>query len=102
MDPLLTFIQALFQHPPTPYNAALKTPKGWVVYCLQDRGLIVDTSVSQGDLRVRSKVGTINFKVSTTIDNLDPTMAWIVIDPSGQSAQVIAAQSATDETVMAN
>jgi hypothetical protein len=98
MDQLLTFIQTLFQNPPTPYNAALKTPKGWVVYCLQDRGLLVDTSVSRGDLRVRSKVGEINLKVSTSNVDLDPTIAWIVIDPSGQSAQVIPARSDAADT----
>jgi hypothetical protein len=95
MDQLITFIQDLFQNPPGAYNPANQTLKGWVVFCLRDRGLLVDNSVNGADLRVRSKVGEAKFKVSSrelfNADTMviDPNVGWIVVDPSGKSAEII-------------
>jgi hypothetical protein len=93
VDPLTTFVRDLFRQPPFPYNPANQTLKGWVVYILRDRGLIVDTSVNNADLRVKSKVGEVRFKVSDHTVDLDPSVAWIVLDAGGKSATVIPAHS---------
>jgi hypothetical protein len=92
MDQLTTFIQAIFDQPPGAYNPANQTPKGWVIYCLRDRGLLVDTNVNNADFEVRSKVGTQRFSVATAGQATDPNVAWIVVDASGQRAQVVPAQ----------
>jgi hypothetical protein len=96
MDQLTTFIQNIFDQPPGAYNRANQTPKGWVMYCLRDRGLLVDTMVNNADFEVRSKVGTQRFKVAQAGEELDPNVAWIVVDANGQRATVIPAQPATD------
>ncbi len=94
MDQLTTFIQTIFDQPPGAYNPANQTPKGWVIYCLRDRGLLVDTNVNNADFEVRSKVGTQRFSVAAAAAGaaLDPNITWIVVDASGQRAQIISAQ----------
>jgi hypothetical protein len=91
VDQVTAFVQTLFQNPPVPYNPANQTLKGWVVYVLRDRGLIVDTVVNNADLRVKSKLGEVRFKVSASDQDLDPSVAWIVLEAGGQSAKVIPA-----------
>lgn len=92
MDQLTAFVQSVFDNPPVPYNPVNQTLKGWALYCLRDRGLMVDTVVNNADFQVNSKVGEIRFKVAKVGDPLDPNVAWIVVDESGQRAQVIPAQ----------
>ncbi len=92
VDQLTTFIRDLLRQPPFPYNPANQTLKGWIVYILRDRGLIVETSVSNADLRVKSKVGEVRFKVSDHEVDLDPSVAWIILEAGGNSAKVIPAQ----------
>jgi hypothetical protein len=92
VDQLTAFIQTLFQNPPIPYNSANQTLKGWVVYCLRDQGLIVETTVTNADLLVKSKVGEARFKVSDGSAELDPSYAWIILETGGQRAQVMPAQ----------
>lgn len=92
MDQLMTFVQTVFDQPPVPYNPTNQTLKGWALYCLRDRGLIVDTVVNNADFQVNSKVGKMRFKVAQVGDALDPAIAWIVVEQSGQRAQVIPAQ----------
>jgi hypothetical protein len=91
MDQLTTFIQAIFDQPPGAYNPANQTPKGWVIYCLRDRGLLVDTNVNNADFEVRSKVGTARFNVATAGQELDGGCNWIVVDTDGQRAKLILA-----------
>jgi hypothetical protein len=91
MDQLATFIQAIFDQPPGAYNPANQTPKGWVIYCLRDRGLLVDTNVNNADFEVRSKVGTTRFSVATAGQALDPAIAWIVVDADGKRAKIFPA-----------
>jgi hypothetical protein len=93
MNQLTTFIQTIFDHPPTPYNPANQTLKGWVVYCLRDRGLMVDTVVNNADFEVQSKVGKMQFKVAIAGNALDPSIAWIVVSESGRQANVILPKS---------
>jgi hypothetical protein len=98
MDQLATFIQAIFDQPPGAYNPANQTPKGWVIYCLRDRGLLVDLNVNNADFEVRSKVGTSRFKVATAGQELDGAIAWIVVDADGQRAKVIPANPTANPT----
>ncbi len=98
MDQLATFIQAIFDQPPGAYNPANQTPKGWVIYCLRDRGLLVDTNVNNADFEVRSKVGTTRFNVATAGQELDGAIAWIVVESDGQRAKVIPANPPANPT----
>jgi hypothetical protein len=91
MDQLTTFIQAIFDQPPGTYNPANQTPKGWVMYCLRDRGLLVDSNVNNADFEVRSKVGTARFSVAMAGQELDGTRNWIVVNADGQGAKMIPA-----------
>jgi hypothetical protein len=93
VDQLTSFVQTIFQNPPIPFNPANQTLKGWMVYCLRDRGLLVDTVVTGADLKVKSKVGEVKFNVSDGQGECDPSMAWIVLQAGGKTAQVIPAQT---------
>jgi hypothetical protein len=90
---LIPFIQGIFNNPPVAYNPANQTLKGWVIYCLRDRGLLVDTVVNNADFEVKSKVGDMRFKVGTIGAAIDPAIAWILVDESGKTAQVIPASA---------
>ena len=91
MDQLTLFIQTIFDQPPGAYNPANQTPKGWVIYCLRDRGLLVDLNVNNADFEVRSKVGTARFKVAAAGQDLDGAINWIVVDADAQRAKVVLA-----------
>jgi hypothetical protein len=93
MDQLTQFIQTIFNNPPKPFDPVNQTIKGWAMFCLRDRGLLVDTVVNNADFEVQSKVGKIRFKVAQAGTELDPNVAWIVIDADGQRATIIPAQS---------
>jgi hypothetical protein len=95
---LIEFVQTLFSNPPIPYNPTNQTLKGWMLYCLRDRGLKVDTVVNNADFEVQSKVGNCRFKIATAGQPLDPAIAWIVADADGKRATVFPAQAESATT----
>jgi hypothetical protein len=84
-------MQDVFSRPPVPFNPANQTLKGWAMFCLRDRGFLVEPA-SGADFSVTTRGEKVKFKVSQSADNLDPTTGWIVVDASGQTAEVIAPQ----------
>ncbi len=91
MTQLIQVMQAVFDRPPVPFDPANQTLKNWAMYCLRDRGFMI-VSASKADFAVNTKGQKTEFKVSQTEENLDSSIGWIVVDPSGQSAKVIPAQ----------
>jgi hypothetical protein len=89
MTQLIQVMQTIFDQPPVPFNPANQTLKGWAMYCLRDRGFMV-VSAQNADFAVTTKGDKVGFSVSQSEDNLDPSVGWIVVDASGQTAKVIA------------
>lgn len=91
MTQLIQVMQSMFDRPPVPFNPANQTLKNWAMYCLRDRGFIVE-SAPKVDFAINNRGTKTGFKVSQTEENLDSSINWIVVDPSGQSAKVIQAR----------
>ncbi|NDJ16333.1 hypothetical protein [Myxacorys almedinensis] len=86
---LIQVMQDVFNRPPAPFNPANQTLKGWVMFCLRDRGFMV-TPAQNADFSITTKGEKFSFKVSESADNLDPSVGWVVVDRSAQTATVIA------------
>jgi hypothetical protein len=88
---IVTVMQAVFSQPPIPFDPNRQPLKAWAKYCLQDRGFKI-VYAQNADFAVESRGEKFYFNVSTHEDNLDPTVGWVVVDRSGQTATVIAPQ----------
>jgi hypothetical protein len=88
---IFTLMQAVFSQPPLPFDANRQPLKGWAKYCLQDRGFKI-IYAANADFAIESKGEKYYFNVTTRNEDLDPTVSWIVVDSSGQSATVIPRQ----------
>jgi hypothetical protein len=88
---LIQVMQDVFNRPPVPFNPAQQTLKGWVMFCLRDRGFMVVPS-QKADFSITTRGEKVAFKISQSADNLDPSVGWVVVDRSGQTATVIAPQ----------
>lgn len=88
MSPLIQAMQTVFDRPATKFNPALQTLKGWAMFCLRDRGFMV-VSAGNADFAVSTKGEKVAFRV-TQSEPTDSTTGWIVVDPSGNQARVIA------------
>lgn len=90
--PLIQLMQDVFNRPPVSFNPANQTLKGWVLFCLRDRGFMVSPS-QKADFSITTKGEKYSFKISESADNLDPSVGWVVVDRSHQTATVIAPQA---------
>jgi hypothetical protein len=90
MQQTIDLMQTVFQNPPMPYNPVNQTLKGWVVFCLRDRGFKVTTFSPKADFVVEGKQGNLNFKITQDPEAVDASIGWILVDAAGTSAQVIA------------
>jgi hypothetical protein len=90
---LISVMQELFNRPPVSFNPAQQTLKGWAMYCLRDRGFLVESAGSAADFAVSTRGEKVKFRVSQSSEDLDPATGWIVVDASGQKATVIAPQT---------
>jgi len=88
MSQLIQVMQSVFDRPPVPFNPANQTLKGWVMYCLRDRGFMVQ-SAQNSDFAVSTKGEKVKFRVTQTEPG-DGATGWIVVDASGKQARVIA------------
>ncbi len=88
MSQLIQVMQSIFDRPPVPFNPANQTLKGWAMYCLRDRGFIVETS-QKADFIINTKGEKVSFRV-TQSEPSDTVTGWIVVDASGKQARVIA------------
>jgi hypothetical protein len=90
---LIQVMQDLFDRPPVAFNPAQQTLKGWAMYCLRDRGFMVESAGSAADFAITTRGEKVKFRVSQGSEELDPATGWIVVDASGQRAAVIAPQA---------
>ncbi|GAP93698.1 hypothetical protein [Leptolyngbya sp. NIES-2104] len=88
MSQLIQVMQNVFDRPPVPYNPANQTLKGWAMYCLRDRGFLVQ-SAQNADFAISTKGEKTAFRV-TQSEPSDTRTGWIVVDASGKHARVIA------------
>jgi hypothetical protein len=90
---LIQVMQDLFNRPAIPFDATRQSLKTWAKYCLQERGFKV-VYAQNADFAIETNTGAkVYFKVSTSAENLDSKVGWIVVDASGQKATVIPPQS---------
>lgn len=99
MSQLIQVMQSVFDHPPVPFNPVHQTLKGWAMFCLRDRGFMVQ-SAQNADFAVSTKGEKTAFRVSQTESSdaaepgeRDRAIGWIVVDASGKSAKVIAPEA---------
>lgn len=88
---MIQVMQSVFDRPPVPYNPANQTLKGWAMYCLRDRGFMVQ-SAQNADFAVSTKSEKVAFRVSQS-EPSDQKTGWIVVDAAGKQARVIAPES---------
>jgi hypothetical protein len=95
MSDAIALIQTLFTNPPIPYNPANQTLKVWAMFCLRDRGFLVETGSPKADFTVKTRSESIAFSVMEgSGEDLDDSIAWIVVGEGDRSkAQVIPANS---------
>lgn len=94
---IMSAIQEIFNRPSIPFDANRQSLKAWTKYCLQDRGFKV-LYAQNADFAIETSTGEkLYFKVSTTTENLDPSVSWIVVEQSGQTAKVIPLQRQGEE-----
>jgi hypothetical protein len=91
MSQLIQVMQTVFDNPPAPFNPANQTLKGWVMFCLRDRGFMVQ-SAQNADFSISTKGEKTAFRVSQT-EPSDLRTGWILVDASGKSAKVIAPEA---------
>ena len=91
MSQLIQVMQDVFDRPPIPFNPASQTLKGWAMFCLRDRGFMVQPA-QNADFYISTKSEKTAFRVSQA-EPTDHSTGWIVIDDSGKQAKVIAPES---------
>lgn len=90
---LIQVIQETLNNPPIPYEPAKQSLKAWVIFCLRNRGFIIDTGVN-ADFVVASRTeGKIPFKTTEDPQAVDASSGWIVWNRDTQAAQVIPPRS---------
>lgn len=86
---LIQVIQETLNNPPIPYEPAKQSLKAWAIYCLRNRGFIIDTAAN-ADFVVGSRTdGKIPFKTTEDPQAVDEATGWIVWNRDTQSAEVI-------------
>jgi hypothetical protein len=90
MSAAIDLITSIFANPPSPYNPVNQTPKGWAMFCLRDRGFVVEMGNPKADFTIKSRSGNLACSVAETIpEAISPGVVWIVIDGDRTKAQVL-------------
>ena len=90
--PLITVIETLLNQPPIPFKPEQQTLKGWVMYCLRDRGFKV-IYAQNADFAIETREdGKVYFNVTEDTVDQDSTAGWIVRDRATQQVTVLAPQ----------
>lgn len=91
MSQLIQVMQTVFDNPPVSFNPVNQTLKGWAMFCLRDRGFMVQPA-QNADFYISTKGEKTAFRVSQT-EPSDTATGWIVVDAAGKSAKVIAPEA---------
>jgi hypothetical protein len=88
MNPTIELMRSVFTNPPKPFDPVNQTPKGWVVFCLRDRGFKIATFSPKCDFVVESKLGDYLFKVTEDeSEAIEGPIGWVVL--TGEGAIVV-------------
>ncbi len=89
---LIAVIEEVFSRPPIPFRPEQQSLKGWITFCLRDRGFKV-IYAQNADFAIESRTnGKIYFNVTEDATNLDGKVGWIVRNPDTDKITVIAPQ----------
>jgi len=90
---LIATIDTLFKQPPIPFKPEQQSLKGWVMFCLRDRGFKV-VYAQNADFAIETRErGKVYFSVTEDAANLDTAIGWIVRDRATNEITVIAPQT---------
>jgi hypothetical protein len=88
---LLQVMEEVFAQPPIPYEPQRHSLKAWATYCLRDRGFKV--IYAQGaDFAIESQGNKFYFNVTTSRDDLDKGVGWIIWDSAAQQTSILLPQ----------
>jgi len=86
---VIQVIQETLSNPPIPYEPAKQSLKAWAMFCLRNRGFMLDIDAN-ADFVVQSRsAGKIPFKTTEDPEAVDDSAGWIVWNRETQSAEVI-------------
>lgn len=87
--PLITVIEALLNQPPIPFKPEQQTLKGWIMYCLRDRGFKV-IYAQNADFAIETReIGKVYFNVTEEAVERNTNAGWIVRDRATQKITVL-------------
>ena len=84
----ITVIETLLNQPPVPFKPEQQTLKGWVMYCLRDRGFKV-IYAQNADFAIETREGKMYFNVTEDVVDQESTAGWIVRDRATQQVTVV-------------
>ncbi|MBW4580725.1 MAG: hypothetical protein KME42_14260 [Tildeniella nuda ZEHNDER 1965/U140] len=91
--PLIAVIEALLKQPPIPFKPEQQSLKGWVMYCLRDRGFKV-IYAQNADFAIETREGgKVYFNVTEATVEQDSNTVWIVRDRATQQITVLPPQA---------
>lgn len=90
---LIQVIQETLNNPPIPYEPAKQSLKAWVIFCLRNRGFIIDAAVNADFVVASRTAGKTSFKITEDPQAVDDSTGWIVWNRDSQSAEVIPPRS---------
>jgi len=85
---LCQIIEETLRRPPVPYNPTQQTLKGWVMFCLRNRGFKV-TSTPKYDFEIETRDRKVSFNVTENPAQVDDSTGWIVRNPVDGDVSVI-------------
>lgn len=87
---VLKIVEEVLNQAPVAYNPELQTLKGWVLFCLRDRGFKVVTS-PKADLVIETVTDRLYFNVGEQLNHATADINWIVRDAMTGRVQVVIA-----------
>ncbi|PSB23694.1 hypothetical protein [Stenomitos frigidus] len=87
--PLITVIETLLNQPPIPFKPEQQSLKGWVMFCLRDRGFKV-IYAQNADFAIETREGDkVYFNVTEDAVEPDSKAGWIVRDRDTHKVTVL-------------
>jgi hypothetical protein len=87
---VIKIVEETLNQPPVVYNSESQTLKGWVLFCLRDRGFKISAS-PKADFILETRRGKFYFNITDQQAQPTTDTGWIVHDAATGKVQVIAA-----------
>ncbi|MBL1176480.1 hypothetical protein [Pantanalinema sp. GBBB05] len=89
---VFALVEEVLSAPPLPFDPERQTLKGWITYCLRDRGFKI-VSVPNADLAVEMRTGEkVPFRITESAENLDRQIAWFVCNRATNQVTLVTPQ----------